>query len=138
MMTFAATEVTVKDWLLTTTVAQMVPRPDGGIAIFNAMPKNYTLPSVALFQVTGGPTPLKDLPEQLARIQFDCWASTRSEARNIALQIAAELDNIQRNGGPVINGVYLGATSVPTLRWLPDPDSDTPRYIVDALITTVA
>lgn len=137
-MTFAPTEVTVKDWLLTTTVPTLVPRPDGGVAIFNAMPKTTTLPAVALFQVTGGPTPLKDLPEQQVRIQFDCWATTRSEARSIALQIASELDNIQRNGGVVIDGVYLAATSVPTLRWLPDPDSDTPRYIVDALITTVA
>lgn len=138
MMTFAATEETVKQWLLTTTVAPLLLRSDGGISIFNAMPKGSPLPAVVLFQVTGGPTPLKDLPEQQVRIQFDCWATTRSEARNIALQIAVELDNIQRNGGPVVNGVYLAATSVPTIRWLPDPDSDTPRYIVDALITTVA
>ena len=138
MMTFAATEVTVAEWLAGSTVAPLVLRPDGGVSIFNAMPKGAPLPAVVLFQVTGGPTPRKDLPEQTVRMQFDCWATTRSESRNIALQIAVELDNIQRNGGPIVSGVYLAATSSPTVRWLPDPDSDTPRYIVDALITTVA
>jgi hypothetical protein len=133
MMTFAPTEVTVAEWLATTTVAPLVSS-----AIFNAMPKGAPLPAVVLFQVTGGPAVAKDLPEQQARIQFDCWAAKRSEARNVALQLASELDNLQREGGVVVSGVYLAATSVPTIRWLPDPDSDTPRYILDALITTVA
>ncbi len=138
MMTFAPAEVTVKDWLATTTVAPLVVAPDGTTAIYNAMPKPSPVPSVILFQVSGGPIAAKDLPEQQCRIQMDCWGTTRTEARNIALQICAELDNLQRTVGPIVNGVYLAATTVPVVRWLPDPDSDTPRYIVDALITTVA
>lgn len=138
MITYANTETTVKTWLTTTTVAALVERPDGGINVFNAMPKGSPLPAVVLFQVSGGPSARKDLPEQAARIQFDCWAATRAQASTIALQICAELDHLQRSVGPIIDGVYLGATSAPTMLWLPDPDSDTPRYIVGALVVTVA
>lgn len=137
MNVFPSTETTVKTWLATTTVAALVTRPDGGINVFTAMPKGAPLPCIVLFQVSGGPSALKDLPEQQARIQFDCWATTRDEARNISSQLCSELDNLQRSVGPVINGVYVAATTVPQVRWLPEPDSDTPRYIVDALITTV-
>lgn len=138
MHTFANTETTVKLWLIGTSVAALVTRPDGGISIYNAMPTAAPIPAVVLQQVSGGPSALKDLPEQQVRIQFDCWGTTRTEASNIAQTLSSELDQLARTVGPVINGVYLGATSVPQTRWLPDPDSDTPRYIVDALIVTVA
>lgn len=137
-MTFAATEEIVKTWLATTTVAALVTRSDGGVNIYNAMPKTAPLPAVVLYQSVGGPISEKDLPEQFARIRFDCWAAKRSEARNIGLQITAELDNLQREGGLIVDGVYLAATTNPLMRWIPDPESDTPRYIVESLITTVA
>lgn len=137
MITYANTEETVKKWLTGTSVAALVTRADGGINVFNAMPKGAPLPAVVLFQVSGGPSARKDLPEQSVRIQFDCWALSRSQGADIALSIVSELDLLQRSVGPIIDGVYLAATSVPNVRWLPDPESDTPRYIVDALITTV-
>jgi len=137
MIVYANTETTVKKWLATTTVAALVTRPDGGINVFNAMPKGAPLPAVVLYQASGGPSARKDLPEQAARIRFDCWAATRAAASDIALQICAELDHLQRSVGPIVDGVYLGGVSTPTMRWLPDPDSDTPRYIVDALVVTV-
>jgi hypothetical protein len=137
MIEYASTEATVKTWLMTTGVAELVSRPDGGINVFNAMPKGAPLPAVVLFQVSGGPSARKDLPEQQARIQFDCWASTRTKAARIALQLCAELDHLQRSVGPIIAGVYLGGVSAPTMLWLPDPDSDTPRYIVGAQVVTV-
>jgi hypothetical protein len=138
MISYANTETTVKTWLTTTTVAALVTRPGGGINVFNAMPKGAPLPAVVLYQSSGGPSALKDLPEQAARIRFDCWAASRAEASSIALQICAELDNLQRSVGPIVDGVYLAATSSPTMFFLPDPDSDTPRYIVSALVVTVA
>jgi hypothetical protein len=137
MITYADTETVVKTWLHTTTVAPLVTRPDGGISIYNAMPAGSPVPSVIAWQVTGGPRARKDLPEQTARIQFDCWGLTRAQAGDIARTLIAELEWCAKSGGRIISGVYLGVAVTQSMRWLPEPDSDTPRYVVDALITTV-
>jgi hypothetical protein len=137
MITYADTETLVKTWLLTTTVAPLVKRTDGGYSIYNAMPPGSPIPSVIAWQVTGGPRPRKDLPEQTARVQFDCWGLTRAQAGEIARTIIAELEWVSQSGGRVIAGSYFGVAVTQSMRWLPDQESDTPRYIVDALITTV-
>jgi hypothetical protein len=137
MITYADTEAVVKTWLLSTSVAPLLLRNNGGYSIYNAMPAKSPIPALVAWQVTGGPITRKDLPEQQARIQFDCWGLTRLQAGDIARTLIAELENLAQGGGDIISGVYLGAAVTQTMRWLPDPDSDTPRYIVDALITTV-
>jgi hypothetical protein len=70
-------------------------------------------------------------------MQFDCWGKTRSQAGDIGRTLIAELEDLAQTGGRIVNGTYLGAAATQNMRWLPEPDSDTPRYIVDALITTV-
>lgn len=137
MITYADTEAIVKTWLLSTTVAPLLYRDDGGYSIYNAMPAKSPLPALVLWQIAGSPRARKDLPEQQAHIQFDAWAATRTEAGTIARTLVAEIENLARGGGAVINGTYLGCGAVQMMRWLPEPDSDTPRYVVGALITTV-
>lgn len=137
MILYADTEAVIKTWLFSTSVAQLLMRPDGGYSIYNAMPAKSPIPALIAWQVTGGPRPRKDLPEQTARIQFDCWGLSRLQAGDIARALVAELEHLAQGGGAIISGVYLGVASVQSMRWLPDPDSDTPRYIVDALVTTV-
>lgn len=137
MIIFADVEAIIKTWLLTTGVAPMVLRPDGGYSIYNAMPAKSPVPAVIAFQVTSGPRTRSDLPEQQTRMQFDCWGLTRLQAGDIARTLIAELEWVAIDGGRVINGTYLGTAVTQFMRWLPEPDSDTPRYIVDALITTV-
>lgn len=137
MIYYADTETLIKTWLLGTTVAPMVKRADGGYSIYNGMPPASPNPAVIAWQVDGGPAARKDIPEQETRIQFDCWGKSRAEAGLIARTLMAELENVARTGGRIIGGVYFGTASVSNMRWLPEPDSDTPRYIVDALITTV-
>lgn len=137
MIVYADTETVVKTWLLTTTVAPLLLRPNGGYSIYNAMPAKSPIPALVAWQVTGGPITRKDLPEQQARIQFDCWGHTRLEAGDIARTLISELESLAQGGGQIISGVYLGAAVTRNMRWMPEPDSDTPRYIVDALITTV-
>lgn len=137
MIQFADTENVVKAWLPTTSVGPLIQRADGGYSVFLAMPTGSPVPSVIISQVSGGPDSRKDLPQQTARIQFDCWGKTRAEAGAIARTLMAELEWLPRNGGAIVQGAYLGATQVTLMMWLPDPESDTPRYIVDALITTV-
>lgn len=136
MIEFADTENVVKAWLPTTSVGPLIQRADGGYSVFLAMPPGAPNPAVIITQIAGGPDP-NDLPQQTVRIQFDCWGRTRTEAGNIARALIGELDWIPRNGGAIVQGAYLGAMQVQMMRWLPDPESDTPRYIVDALVTTV-
>lgn len=137
MIYYADTETVIKTYLLASTVAPLVKRADGGYSIYNAMPSAAPVPAVISFQISGGPVQRKDLPEQQTLIQFDCWGKTRVQAGDIARAVIAELEWCGRTGGAVIGGVYLGTSTVQNMRWLPEPDSDTPRYIVDALITTV-
>jgi len=137
MIQFADTENVVKAWLPTTSVGPLIQRADGGYSVFLAMPTGSPNPAVIITQVSGGPDARHDLPQQTVRIQFDCWGRTRSEAGAIARALMAELEWVPRNGGAIVQGAYLGACQVTMMRWLPDPDSDTARYIVDALITTV-
>lgn len=137
MITYANTEAVVKTWLYSTSVATMLLRADGGYSIYHALPAKSPIPALVCFQVSGGPQTRKDLPEQQVRIQFDCWGLSRLQAGDIARALLNELENLAQNGGDIISGVYLGAAVTSNMRWLPDPDSDTPRYIVDALITTV-
>jgi hypothetical protein len=137
MNVYADTETIVKTWLLTTNLTLLLERPDGGISIYNAMPPKSPVPALIAWQVAGGPRPRKDLPEQQVRMQFDCWGKTRSQAGDIGRTLIAELEDLAQTGGRIVNGTYLGAAATQNMRWLPEPDSDTPRYIVDALITTV-
>lgn len=137
MIFYADTELVIKTFLLGTGVAPLVRRADGGYSIYNAMPPAAPIPAVIAFQVSGGPESSKDIPEQRTLIQFDCWGKTRQQAGDIARLLMSELEWLGRTGGKIIGGVYLGTATVNNMRWLPEPDSDTPRYIVDALITTV-
>jgi hypothetical protein len=137
MITYADTEAVVKTWLLTTSVAPLLLRSNGGYSIYNAMPAKTPIPALIAWQVSGGPRTRKDLPEQQARMQFDCWGLSRLQAGDIARTLIAELEWLAQSGGEIVTGVYLGAAVTQNMRWLPDPDSDTPRFIVDALITTV-
>jgi hypothetical protein len=137
MIYFADTETVIKTFLLNSGVAPLLKRTDGGTSIYNAMPSASPVPALIAFQVSGGPVQRKDLPEQQTRIQFDCWGKTRVQAGDIARTLMSELEWLGRTGGTVIGGVYLGTAIIQSMRWFPEPDSDTPRYIVDALITTV-
>lgn len=134
---FGDVETAVKRWLSGGEVAALVQR-NALPMIFLAMPKGSPVPSVILSLIGGGPI-RADLPETLYRMSFDCWGTTRDEAGAIARTVVAELESLSLTGGYVepTTGVYLGAAQVIMHRWQPDPDSDTPRYIVDALITTV-
>lgn len=137
MILYADTEAVIKTWLHTTSVAPLLLRDDGGYSIYNAMPARSPVPALIAWQVTGGPLTHKHLPEQQVRMQFDCWGLSRLQSGDIARTLIAELEWLAQGGGDIISGVYLGAAATQAMRWLPDPDSDTARYIVDALITTV-
>lgn len=131
-------EAAVRDWLKTTDVAPLVTRVDGTIDIYRAMPKSSPVPVIVLTLVGGGPLRRADLPITRYRVRFNVVGKSLDQAGQIARTLVGELTWLgQGDAGEVFNGVYLGAADVLTMHWLPDLDSDTPRYIVDALITTV-
>ncbi len=138
VVSFADTESVVKRWLLTTSVASLLMRSAGQYSIYLAMPPASPNPALTVSLVSGGPD-RNDLPQQTDRIQFDCWGLTRDQAGLISRTLIAELESLARSGSYIdpTSGAYLGCARVVSKRWLPDPESDTPRYIVDALITTV-
>lgn len=127
----------VKLWLTGSSVAPMVTVA-GRVDIYLAMPKAAPNPAIILTLVAGRPVFGKDVPEVSTRLSISCWGPSRYLSDQIARQIVGELEGLARSSEPVLSGgVYLLAADVLNIRWLPDPDSDTPRTIVDALITTV-
>ncbi|MET0415341.1 MAG: hypothetical protein ABW022_04910 [Actinoplanes sp.] len=137
VVTYSDTVRVVQAWLATTSVAPLVQLPSGPPAIYIAMPLSNPDKAVTLRLIAGRPDSRKDLPQQTDRVQFDCWAMTHDDASAIKLALVSELESLARLGGFVAGLTYIGSAVVVSQRWLPDKDSDRPRYIVDALITTV-
>ncbi len=131
-------EKVVKTWLVGNSVGAGLQKADGTYPIYiGGLAKSNPNPALVLFLVDGGPSAGRDLPEQTSRIQFDCWGTSRVQSESIARALIIELDQISRYGGLLVGDTYLAAASNPKARWLPDPQSDTPRYVVDALLITV-
>jgi hypothetical protein len=133
---YADVETLMKEWTATTGVAPLVART-GGFNIYLAMPASSPMPAVVIDRVGGGPSPRSDLPQEVSRISFACWGNSRAQAGEIARMLVGELETLARTGGWIQDDVLLAAGEVLSVIWLPDPDSDKPRYIVDALVTTV-
>lgn len=131
------TEALVKTWLAGTPVADLVRRPDNGLNIFEAMPLSSPLPAVVLSRVGGAPDRNSDVPVDIARISFDCWAATRAQARQIAGALASAAVNLSEHGGYESGTARLYVAEIVGWVWLPDPQADMPRYIVDALFTAI-
>jgi hypothetical protein len=137
LATFGDIEGLVKTWLGFTAVAALVRRTDGGLNIFEAMPLSAPLPSVVLSRISGSADPRSDVPVDTARIQFDCWAATRTEAKKIAAALAAEAVNLSEHGGFKLGADRLFVAEIVGWVWLPDRQSDTARYVVDATFTAL-
>lgn len=131
-------EAIVKAWLLTTSVAALVTRPDAGKSIYLAMPLSAPLPCVVLTRMGGGPRYGKDMPEDAARMSFSCWGRSRTQAGDIARAVVSECESLSHTGGFTLGTSWMPAADVSRLFWLPDPESDTARYIVDAMVTVVS
>jgi hypothetical protein len=133
-MSYGPADEAVKLWLLTggTSVAAFTTN------VYLAMPKASPKPVLLVQLVGGGPTRRGDLPLSKYSLQLDCIGASRADASTLMRALLADLDALGRDTpGFVAAGMYLGAAEVLLVRWQPDPDSDIPRYIVDALITTV-
>lgn len=133
-MSYRDAETLVQQWLIDTpAVADLVRRASDGLpSIYKAMPRAAPLPSIELYRVGGAPPPGSDTPVDLARLAFECWAGDRAAAVAIGQAVVDAVDGLGGSGGWQGPAGRLHAAEVLAVRWLPDPDSDTPRYVVDA------
>lgn len=99
-------------------------RAQGFTAFFGA---TDNMPQVVIQRVGG--------TDEQARIQFDCWADYKAPAASLAADLASALTGLSSYDH---DGVRLHGADWQATRWLPDPESDTPRYVVDAVIFTTS
>lgn len=128
---FPEIESLVKAWLGYTSVAALVRRPDGGLNIWTAMPLSAPLPAIILKRIGGSPPARSDQLLDRARISIDCWAADRAAARQIAGAVAAEAVSLSERGGFTLGAEILYVAEIAGWLWLPDPQADTPRYVID-------
>lgn len=100
---------------------------DQGFVAFFGVNNNGTFPQITLQRIAG--------PDDDCLIQWDVWGGTKAEAATTEASLRTALTGMSVY---VHDGVRLHGASDPTSRWLPDPDSDRPRYIVEASITATA
>jgi hypothetical protein len=77
---------------------------------------------IVLFRIGG--------PDDRCLIQFDVWAATKAVAASTAAELATAADAIGRY---THQGVLLHGATVESVRWQPDEQSDTPRFVVDVM-----
>lgn len=92
---------------------------DAGFTAFFGPTGN--LPEVVIQRVGG--------TDQQARLQFDCWGTYKADAATLAADLATELTAVASYDH---DGIRLHGAEWLSTRWLPDPESDTPRYVVEA------
>jgi hypothetical protein len=80
-------------------------------------------------------------PDEACLVQFDVWGpalsvgQARRTAASLAAELATALDAVARY---VTDDAILHGALVESSRWLPDEESDRPRYIVEATVTVTA
>lgn len=113
--TYVDVEGAIREWARAT-VASVSGRVFFG-------PAKAALPQIVLQRLGG--------PDGEAFVQFDVWATDKAEADETAADLATAIDALER----YVSGdgtVLLHGAAVESIRWLPDPESDRPRSIVDA------
>ena len=136
VVTYTSVEDVTKAWLLTTPIVARLTRPGGGVNMFFAMPVGAPLPCLTLARVGGAPTS-SEVPTDVARISFECWGTSKASAGTLAYELVAELDTLARVGGFTLGATTIVAGDILMALWLPDPTSDTARYVVDAHISAI-
>ena len=102
-----------------------LPTIDG--RVFFGANNDAAMPQVGLSRITG--------PDDRCLVQFDVWAETKAAAAQLAADLATALDALGRYTHET---TLLHGARVEGVRWLPDEESDTPRYVVEATFTASA
>lgn len=117
-------------------------KADSGVAalvgsrVFFGSPKQgATLPYIVVSRVGGGDD-VSEAPVDNAVLNASCWGRSKEEAFNVMNAVRRALHSIRRR--TLASGVDLHGAIVDTVLWSPDPQDDTPRYIVTTRVTATA
>lgn len=133
--TFVDVEGAYRDWLraqpeMVTLVGQRVflGLPE------RAMGNEASFPCVTVFKISSVSQSSGEVILDSARLQFDCWGplKKRSAATAVMLAVKNLLNSVTR-GTVLRSGIRAAETYGITDLWFPDPRTDRPRYIVDAV-----
>lgn len=109
--------------------------------VFFGVPTSYDPKTngaaLVLYRSGGAPRP-GATPLDQPRLTFDCWGASKADAASLAVAV---VEAIERVGQGTALGASLRAVSASVVMgplWLPDPESGTPRYVVDASWTVRA
>lgn len=107
-----------------------------GTRVFFGSPKQgATLPCIVLTRIGGGDDGSEAAIDQ-AVLNFSCWGRSKEEAFDVANAVRKAQRSIRRR--TLASGVDLHGAIVDTVLWSPDPQDDTPRYIVTTRVTATA
>lgn len=130
-------EAVVKEWLFTTAVAPIVTW--GGFThIYLAMPPGSPKTSVILSRAGGAPVQGSDTSEDVARISFRCYGRDRTTASDIAMALISAVESLAYGGEVITPMGAIKAAETRSWSWSPDPESQTPRYLVDIAFTVMS
>lgn len=116
-----------------------------GQRVFFGVPKGAgesTFPLVTVSRVGGGDAE-GEAPVDQALVQVECWGSFDASGNGRKAQATALVNAVRSefravNGSTVLSGTTIAlGINVESVVWLPDPDSDRPRYVVTAEVTAM-
>lgn len=133
-LVYADVEGAVRDWLKD--ASEIAALVDG--RVFFAIPEPTNWPLIVVHQVSGGPD-AGEAPISNSLIQIDCWSgptktgkANKAEATEVMNAVVGAVQSLTCGTSMGTAGVALGAR-IQNVSWLPDPDTNQARYVVDAL-----
>lgn len=108
--------------------------------VYGQVPASPTFPLLTLHRFGGAPS-VKDRLD-VAMVQVDAWAETKEEARYLAAQARDSLGRLEGQrvsvtmaGSVEVGGFVTNVSDLIGLTWLPDPDTNRPRYLFQVAIS---
>jgi hypothetical protein len=102
--------------------------------VFFSTPQSYgktPADSWIVLSLVGETHQAGDLGLQLSLVQFDCWGKTKALAAAAALAVQTAARQISSGQPMTVGSAVITWADLNQRRWLPDPTTNTARYVVD-------
>lgn len=104
----------------------------GENAVSTELPPGATLPRIRV-TLAGGTVPVRGWLYQ-NRLGIEAWAETKQEAWDTIVAAVASLET-GLDAALVEGGVVSAAEQETGIAWIPDPETQTPRYLTTVRVT---
>lgn len=139
MQVYVDIEGAYRDWLRARPELQTLV----GRRVFLGLPERATtsesnFPAINVFRISSIPLPGQVLIDA-ARLQFDVWGPLKTKSSTSATMLTLKnlLESVNR-GTLLRSGIRAAECYQITDLWLPDPITDRPRYVVQAVCCATA